>query len=675
MKKFLGLGLFLALIFSSFLVHAEIIGDNYPYKESCAGCHNRIFGDNHNDVSEWNFYYRQCTDFVAWRLNSANGVNFTNQYLGASAWGNAVAWQNTARDKGITVDMTPAIGAVAFYGAYEFGSYSTGHVMWVADINDNDTIVIEEYNYTIPSCYSVRTIPANSVSGYIHIADLNQTAPAPEPEPDFTIPETGESVQIFKSGTCENVNWSIDMNGNMTISGVGEIHNFTMGEYNRKSFWKEYGKYVRTLTVEEGITHIGEDAFSDFTILKTVNLPSTLKTIGVAAFGRCASLTDINFPEGLEQIDRQAFKACSSLVSVTLPNTVELLAGAFMDCKNLQHINLPNALESYNARVFANCPRLLIAELPASLTKIIDNAFEYTNIGTEMVIPNTVTYIGQGAFSRSTVEKVFIPASVTEIRHNAFKYAFRLKEIEVDPNNPKFYSKDGVLFSKDTDELCAYPNGNPQTSYEIPEGVWGLCHEAFMGSQYLEYVKCPTTLGFINTYAFQNLPVLRKLTFQNGLGQLSISTFADCPQLESVTFGHTIYDLGSEANENSPHLTDYYFNGTEEEWAKVNTSLSPKLPKYIHCYRFMHVNIFGEQIILPGEVINGKYSGTICVFFYDENGKITELRSRQPADDIDFDLNSTNKQRTYKIFYIGSQGAFEYEPRSESDKNWDHFFS
>ena len=43
-------------------------------------------------VDPWNFYNRECTSFAAWCLNSRNGVKFTNQYLGASRWGNANTW-------------------------------------------------------------------------------------------------------------------------------------------------------------------------------------------------------------------------------------------------------------------------------------------------------------------------------------------------------------------------------------------------------------------------------------------------------------------------------------------------------------------------------------------------------------------------------------------------------
>ena len=133
---------------------AAVIGDDYPaYLRNAA---------QDSLVDPWNFYNRECTSFVAWRLNNTNGVGFHNYYAGQH-WGNADHWGPAAQAAGITVNMTPAIGAVAWW--------SSMHVAWVADIG-NGTVTIEEYNYGYAGAYHVRTIPAGSVSGYIHVKDL-----------------------------------------------------------------------------------------------------------------------------------------------------------------------------------------------------------------------------------------------------------------------------------------------------------------------------------------------------------------------------------------------------------------------------------------------------------------------------------------------------------------------
>lgn len=138
---------------------AAVIGDDYPANLRSAA--------KDALVDPWNFFNRECTSFVAWRLNHTNGVGFHNYYLGPH-WGNAENWGAAARAAGLTVNSTPAVGAVAWW--------SSNHVAWVAEVNGS-SITIEEYNYNYNGNYNRRTIAASSVSGFIHIKDLPQGNP------------------------------------------------------------------------------------------------------------------------------------------------------------------------------------------------------------------------------------------------------------------------------------------------------------------------------------------------------------------------------------------------------------------------------------------------------------------------------------------------------------------
>ena len=138
--------------------------DDYPYKNASTSATDR-----------WNFVARQCTSFVAWRLNNDNGLAFSNSYLGgaksgstAGRWSHAKYWGEVARSRGIAVDMNPAVGAVAWWST---GSH--GHVAWVKSV-DGSNVSIEEYNYESP-VYHTRTISKDSVSGYIHFKDLGSS--------------------------------------------------------------------------------------------------------------------------------------------------------------------------------------------------------------------------------------------------------------------------------------------------------------------------------------------------------------------------------------------------------------------------------------------------------------------------------------------------------------------
>ena len=125
-------------------------------------------------IDEWRYYNRECTSFVAWRLNSRNGVDFYNYYGGVN-FGDAGTWGSAARSIGITVDMNPAPGSVFWQ---QSGKY--GHVAWVNTVNDDGTVTIEEYNWLIDNsyydgAYHSRNVAVSSASGYIHIKDIDPT--------------------------------------------------------------------------------------------------------------------------------------------------------------------------------------------------------------------------------------------------------------------------------------------------------------------------------------------------------------------------------------------------------------------------------------------------------------------------------------------------------------------
>ena len=124
-------------------------------------------------VDPWLFYNRECTSFVAWRLNHDAGIAFTNQYDGHH-WGDAAIWKKAAVDSGVLVDSSPRLGAVAWWAKGSPGS-SRGHVAWVLAV-DGSSITVEEYNYLHAGRYDQRTISTSSSSwpsAFIHVGDVD----------------------------------------------------------------------------------------------------------------------------------------------------------------------------------------------------------------------------------------------------------------------------------------------------------------------------------------------------------------------------------------------------------------------------------------------------------------------------------------------------------------------
>jgi surface antigen len=147
-----------ALLLLFVLPLAALASDDYPYKN-----------DSWTQADPWLFYKRECTSFVAWRMNHNNGVAFTN-YMKGGHWGNASNWDNNAVAIGYPVNSTPAVGAIAQWNGGEGGAGSVGHVAWVERVNSDGSVVIEEYNWSNPHGYSTRTVRAPR---YIHVKDIS----------------------------------------------------------------------------------------------------------------------------------------------------------------------------------------------------------------------------------------------------------------------------------------------------------------------------------------------------------------------------------------------------------------------------------------------------------------------------------------------------------------------
>jgi surface antigen len=139
-----------------------IKGDDYPFRSSPP-----------DQPDGWGFLSGECTSFVAWRMRQ-HGIDFTNGMKGG--WfGHGFTWADNARKLGYRVDQSPSVGAIAHYDPNSFWAGPLGHVAYVAQVNGDGSIVIEEYNWGIRETdhYAYHQPPratnASQVSNFIHI--------------------------------------------------------------------------------------------------------------------------------------------------------------------------------------------------------------------------------------------------------------------------------------------------------------------------------------------------------------------------------------------------------------------------------------------------------------------------------------------------------------------------
>lgn len=193
-------------------------------------------------------------------------------------------------------------------------------------------------------------------------------------------------------GTCgSNITWYFHSNsGWLEIKGTGD-----MPDSCRKA-WGSYSGVVKKVTISSGITSVGPSAFSSFKNLSSVTLPRSIKSIGSYAF-YYGGMKTINLPEGLVSIGTEAFFS-SKLTSVKIPNTTTYLGkSAFESSNDLKTLTLGSGVETIDSGCFKRTG-VTAVKFPASVRTINWDAFAFTNV-TSVLIPETVTYMGQGVFT------------------------------------------------------------------------------------------------------------------------------------------------------------------------------------------------------------------------------------------------------------------------------------
>jgi hypothetical protein len=122
-----------------------------------------------NGLSPLRYSYRDCVDFVAWRINRDSGVKkapwkWTWGNLRKTN-GNAIGWKHDWELHGWKTGITPVPGAIAWFGS---SAGALGHVAYVQAVDTvNKTVHLEEYNWGAKQAYHTRTIKWSSVDSFL----------------------------------------------------------------------------------------------------------------------------------------------------------------------------------------------------------------------------------------------------------------------------------------------------------------------------------------------------------------------------------------------------------------------------------------------------------------------------------------------------------------------------
>ena len=288
--------------------------------------------------------------------------------------------------------------------------------------------------------------------------------------------------------------------------------------------------YETATDTYEAVTAIAANGFASHTTLATITIPEGITSIGNGAFSSCVALTAITVAAANPNYSSDAGVLYNK-------NKTELLqyprakTGAF---------TIPNTVTSIGASMFSGTGLTSIT-IPDSVTSIGDDAFDNCTSLTTVTFSgtSTITAIPDFAFINCTsLDTITIPASVTSIGDMAFRLCTDLTTINIPANVTSI-------------GLSAF-DGSGLTSITIPASVTSIGDEVFSGCEDLD------TVTFTGTSAITAIPMkafastaLTDITIPDSVETIGKWAFGDCGDLTTVTIGTTsataIESIGEEA--------------------------------------------------------------------------------------------------------------------------------
>ncbi|MBQ9806144.1 MAG: leucine-rich repeat protein [Clostridia bacterium] len=424
------------------------------------------------------------------------------------------------------------------------------------------------------------------------------------------------TTDVIYSGTWGTLSWTFnETTGELVISGEGKMNDFTSSSTDA---WRAYKTSIKTVTIKDGVTSIGNYAFYSCVSLTSITIPGSVTSIGDEVFCACGYLTSVTIPEGVTSIGDRTFSYCG-LENIIISDSVTNIGDqAFVGCYKFTSIKVDKGNKVYHSE--GNCliqtaSKTLIAGcfasvIPAdgSVTSLGENAFSgcicySVDVGCrDITIPDCITSIGDDAFLSCTgltnvnfaenskltqignyafyscqnLYNINIPNRVTSIGEYAFAECSRLGNITIPDSVTDIGDKafrncefliDVILSNSLTgigEETFAYCIG--LTRISIPDSVTSIGKGAFAHCDNLTEVTGGNGLLSIGQSAFAECGLLELVTIPNGVKSIGRTVFISCYRLSTITIPKSVTDIGMGAFNKCTDLSYIIYLGTEEEW-------------------------------------------------------------------------------------------------------------
>ena len=447
---------------------------------------------------------------------------------------------------------------------------------------------------------------------------------------------------LISSGTCgdnssgNNTQWKLTKAGTLIITvgtgyTEGGIADFAYG----KAPWYQdiYDSGIRCLIIGSGIKTIGSYAFADCTDLAEIIVPDGVISIGDGAFQQNSGAKRVVLPPSTVYIGHGALRDCSALTSVSLPDSMSnrLFLDMFEGCTNLKSVDIPDGITDIYEGDLASCPNWtdiyydnwgrvwnrVVSNVRDSIPdrmnvhfkdNIYDSGSCGENVTWTLTADGTLTISGTGAMTdytydsrspwyscRAYIKRVVMQQGVTSIGDHAFWDCSGLTSVTIPDGvtsiGDSAFSGCTALTSVTIPGSVtsigggAFSGCTSLTSVAIPSSVTEIGGSAFSGCTGLASVTIPDSVTSIGDSVFSGCTALTAVTISDGVTAIGGSTFSNCIRLAKVTIPKSVTSIGKNAFYYCESIADVYYDGTEEDWAKISISSGNEdlLAAALHC--------------------------------------------------------------------------------------------
>ena len=342
----------------------------------------------------------------------------------------------------------------------------------------------------------------------------------------------------------QSLTWRLDStSGLLTISCDGAMIDFTSGG---NAPWHKYKAQIKSVKLEEGVTHLGNYALNECSNLRQVSLPTTLTHIGECAFRKCTALASLTVPEGVMEIAYHAFYECTALSLISLPTTlISLDKHAFDFCpcvKSNNPLEEGYYVDNWLISEYASKQEITLRE---GTVGIANEVFKYANTRT-IHIPDTVVSICAGAFTQANLASIKLPKNLKAIGDNAFSFCY-FSSVEI-PDSVEYV---GDYAFHNCTSLTEVSLGDSVTyigqsafyrtkieSLLLPQGLKYIGNSAFSFCEQLEgRVEVPSSVTHLGAFAFRYCKKISEISLPATVREIGERTFDQCTSLAILTVG------------------------------------------------------------------------------------------------------------------------------------------